>query len=305
MADYEVVIVGGGPAGLTAGIFLARARRRVLLLEKEGFGGYIRNIDLIENYPGYGNGIAGAQLASQMVAQANRFGLKMEPFEVTGLELFSSSRYVAGKNGSGYTADAVIFAGGSRPKQLGVPGEDRLQGKGVFQCALCDGGFFEGKTVAVCGGGDSALSEALYMARIAAKVHLIHRRGEFRAAAVLQERVKAEAKIEPVLNAAVEGIEGGDMVEGVKVKQDGQSRLLKTDGVLVQVGLVPDTAYLDGIVPLDEQGQIKVNADMETEVPFVFAAGNIRSGSPRQVATAVGDGAVAALALERRLAERG
>ncbi|MBI4296466.1 MAG: FAD-dependent oxidoreductase [Chloroflexi bacterium] len=305
MFDYDAVIIGGGPAGLTAGIYLGRARRRTILLDKESFGGYIKNIDRIENYPGFGQGISGPQLASEMVAQATKYELKLKQAQVTGIELFSSSRYVTCADGNGFTTAVVIIAGGSRPKKLGVAGEDLLRGKGVFDCALCDGGQFESRVVVVCGGGEAALTEALYMSKLASKVIVIHRRDQLRAARVLQEKAMAEPKIEFVWNSLVEAIEGKDVVEGVKIRNtaSGQVTSLKTDGVLVQVGLEPDTGYLQGIIPLDSQGQVIVNEKMETEVPYIFAAGNIRSGSPRQVATAVGDGAIAAISAESALQE--
>jgi len=153
MFDWDVVIIGGGPAGLTAGLYLSRAKRRTLLLDKDSFGGYIRNIELIENYPGYSEGVAGAQLASEMVKQAETYGLHMETAEVTGLELFSGTRWVACSRGKGYTTNIIIIAGGSRNKKLGVPGEEKFEGKGVFNCAFCDGGHYADRVVAVCGGG--------------------------------------------------------------------------------------------------------------------------------------------------------
>ncbi len=173
MFDWDVVIIGGGPAGLTAGLYLSRANRRVLLLDKDTAGGYIRNIELLENYPGFAGGISGAELASAMVNQSTKFGLNIENAEVNSLEIFSGTRYVGCAKGQGYTTNIVIFTGGSKNKKLGVPGEAELLGKGVFECALCDGGHFADKVVAVCGGGDSGVTEELYMAKIASKVILI------------------------------------------------------------------------------------------------------------------------------------
>jgi thioredoxin reductase (NADPH) len=305
MFDWDCVIIGGGPAGLTAGLYLSRAKRRTLLLDKDTAGGYIRNIEMIENYPGFAGGISGAKLAAEMVGQAMKYGLQIENAEVTGLELFSGTRYVGCARGQGYTTNIVIFTGGSKNKKLGVPGEAELLGKGVFECALCDGGHFAGKVVAVCGGGDAGVTEALYMAKIAAKVIIIEAMPALTATAVLQDRVKAQAKIEVRCGMKVEAITGKDKVESIELTNGKKKETLKTDGVLVHIGLEPNTGYLDGIVPLDDHGQIIINAKMETEVPYVLAAGDIRSGSPRQVVTAVGDGAIAAITAQRLLQEEG
>jgi thioredoxin reductase (NADPH) len=303
MFDWDVVIIGGGPAGLTAGLYLSRAKRRTLLLDKDSFGGYIRNVELIENYPGFGDGVSGARLASEMVSQAVKYGLRMEIAEVTGIELFSNCKWVGCTNGQGYTANIVIIAAGSRHKKLGVPGEESLQGKGVFSCAFCDGGHFADRVVAVCGGGDAGVTEALYMTKIASKVILIEAESKLTATALLQERAFTNPKIEILCGMRVEAIFGSDKVEAIElVDQTGSRReKIKSDGVLVHIGLDPNTEYLNGIVPLDGQGQIMVNGMMETEVPYIFAAGDIRSGSPRQVAAAVGDGAIAAISAERLL----
>jgi thioredoxin reductase (NADPH) len=304
MFDWDAVIIGGGPAGLTAGLYLCRAAYRTLMLDKDTAGGYIRSIELIENYPGFAEGVSGAQLASQMVSQATKYGLQIENVEVTGIEVFSGTRYVACTDGQGFTTNVIIIAGGSRNKKLGVPGEAELAGKGVFECAFCDGGQYAGKVVAVCGGGDSGVIEALYMAKIASKVILIEAMPELTATAILQDRVKANDKIEVRCGTRVEAIIGKDKVEAVELA-GGKKETLKVDGVLVHVGLDPNTDYLEGIVPLDENGQVIVNEKMECEVPYIFAAGDIRSGSPRQVVTAVGDGAIAAINAERLLQEEG
>lgn len=304
MFDWDAVIIGGGPSGLTAGLYLGRANRRVLLLDKDAPGGYLRNIALVENYPGFPEGVPGAQLAAAMVRQAQRYGLQTETAEVTSLEVFSGTRYVGCSRGQGYTTGVVIIAGGSKNKKLGVPGEAELAGKGVFECAFCDGGHFADKVVAVCGGGDSGVGEALYMSKIASRVIIVEAMPALTATGVLQDRVKTDPRIEVRCGARVEAIVGSDKVAGVEILDSaGRKEVLKVDGVLVHVGLVPNTGYLEGVVPLDDRGQVIVGAGMETEVPYILSAGDIRSGSPRQVATAVGDGAIAAITAQRLLQE--
>jgi thioredoxin reductase (NADPH) len=295
--DWEVVIVGGGPAGLTAGLYLSRAGQRVILLEKEGFGGRIKNVAWIENYPGFSAGVAGPQLASEMVTQATKYGLKLEQREVVGIELFSDCQWVACDNGGGYTSGAIIIAGGSRPKKLGVPGEEKLQGKGIFHCALCDGGEFVDKIVAVCGGGDAGVTEALYMAKLASKIILIEWEPRLTASPILQKRLSDNPKVEIRCGVKVDAILGENRVEAIELSQRGigTKETLKVDGVLVYVGIEPNTSYLTDIVPLDGDLQIMVNDKMGTQIPSLFAAGDIRNGSPRQIVTAVGDGATAAV----------
>lgn len=303
MFDYDVVIIGGGPAGLAAGLYLGRARRRTLILEKESFGGNLKNVEWIENYPGFLDGIPGPELASRMIDQALNYGVELKQATVTNIELFSSCRWVGCANGQGYTTGIIIVAGGARPKKLGVPGEDAFTGKGVFNCALCDGGHYLDKIVAVCGSGDSAITEALYLAKLAAKVILIARSPTLRATSILQERILTNPKIEVRRATKVEAIIGNDRVEALEVtdSEAGQKAVVSVDGVLVRIGNEPNTRYLEGIVALDERGQIIVNERMETTALGILAAGDIRSGSPRQVATAVGDGVTAAIHAERLL----
>ena len=304
MFDYDVVIIGGGPAGLTAGLYLGRAKRRTLLLGKEIFEGPVVNIEWIENYPGFADGVAGAQLVSEMVTQATKYGVQIEQAEVVGIELYTSSRWVKCADGSGYTTTVVIIAGGAHHKKLGVPGEEELRGKGVFNCALCDGGKFAEHVVAVCGGGDSGITEALYMTKLASKVIVVELMPALTASAVLQERALANPKLEIRTGVKVEAIVGENQVEGVElVDAGGQRETLKVDGVLVQVGVEPNTDYLKGIVPLDGQGRVIVNQRMETETPYILAAGDIRSGAPNQIITAAGDGATAAITAEKLLQE--
>ncbi len=301
MPDWDAIIVGGGPAGLTAGLYLGRARRRVLLLEKETPGGYIRNIELIENYPGFSSGVAGAKLAAEMTAQARQYGLETAIGEVTGLEAFSDTQYVTCADGRGYTTGVVIFAGGSKNKKLNVPGEAELAGKGVFECAFCDGGHFAGKTVAVCGGGDAGVTEALYLARIASRVIVLEAMPQLTATGVLCDRLADAPNIESRCGQRVTAINGTDQVEGITLSGPGGEETVPVDGVLVHIGLEPNTGYLDGIVELDKSGQIVVDEQLVTDVPGVLAAGDIRSGSPRQVVTAVGDGALAGITAVRLL----
>lgn len=307
MFDWDAVIIGGGPAGLTAGLYLSRARRRALLLDRDGFGGYIKNIETIENYPGFSEGISGPRLASEMILQAKKEGLRMEQAEVTEIEAFSDTKWVGCENGEGHTTGVIIIAGGSKPRKLGVPGEESLFNKGVFSCALCDGGYFTDKVVAVCGGGDSAITEALYMSKIASRVLVLIRGETVRASATLRERAEDNRKIEICRGVKVESVLGEENVEAVEFIEieTGNKRKIQVDGVLVQIGMDPNTGYLEGVVPLDEKGQVIVNMTMESEVPGIFAAGDIRSGSPKQVTSAVGDAVVAAVNAEKFLQKMG
>jgi thioredoxin reductase (NADPH) len=303
MLDADVIIIGGGPAGLTAGLYLSRARRRVILLERESFGGQPKNVEWIENYPGFPNGVSGPQLASDMITQATKYGLKLEQTEATGIELYSGCKWVTCEGGLGYTTSVVIIAGGAKPKKLHVPGEKELEGKGVFACGLCDGGKYVDQAVLVCGGGDAGVTEALYMSRLANRVILIEAAPNLTAATVLQERAAAEPKLEIRCSTKVEAIIGKSRVEAVDLAEAGSDRreCVKIAGVLVHVGIESNAAYLRGTVPMDNEGQIIVNGRMETEIPHILAAGDIRCGSPRQIVTAVGDGAIAAISAERLL----
>ena len=303
MSDWDAVIIGGGPAGLTAGLYLGRGNWRTLLLEKESVGGYIMNVEFIENYPGFSDGVVGSQLAMEMRKQATNYGLKIERAEATEIQGSPSSKWVTCRDGTNYTTSAIIIAGGSVPKKLGVPGEEKFRGNGVINCAFCDGGQFFEQVLAVCGGGDAGLTEALYMTNLASRVIIIEALPELTGTAILQDRAKATPKIEIRCGVKVEAIAGESQVEAIDLVEEGTGKkeTLKVDGVLVHVGLDPDTDYLEGVVSLDEQRQIIVNEWMETEFPGIFAAGDIRSGSPRQVATAAGDGATAAIAAQRFL----
>jgi thioredoxin reductase (NADPH) len=307
MFDWDAIIVGGGPAGMAAGLYLSRANFRTLLIEEESFGGKIKNLECIENYPGYSVGVAGVTLSNEMEAQSVKFGLRSETGQVTGIELFSDCLWVNCADGRGYTTAAVIIAGGSRWKKLNVPGEDKLQGKGVFTCAFCDGGQYAGKVVAVCGGGDSGVTEALYMGKIASSVVVIEALPELTATAVLKERLAANPKISIRCGLKVAAILGDSRVEGLEAVETagGRRETIQADGVLVHIGLDPNTTYLKGILDLDKQGQVIVNGRMETSVPSIFAAGDIRSGSAGQVSTAVGDGAMAAISAIRYLQQKG
>jgi thioredoxin reductase (NADPH) len=306
MFDWDAIVVGGGPAGLTAGLYLSRARIRTLLLEEESYGGKIKNLDLIENYPGFTGGIAGAKLANDMHDQAIEYGLTVEIGKVTALEIYSGSKCIICSDGKSYTTASIIIAGGSKPKKLGVPGENEFTGKGVFTCAFCDGGHFSNQTVVVCGGGDAGITEALYMTKIASKVVLIEAMPSLTASAILQERAQANPKMEIICGQRVNAITGNGNVEAVECisVSDNSQTTIPANGVLVHIGLDANTNYLADAIPLDKNGQIIVNEKMETDIPLVMAAGDVRSGSPGQISTAVGDGAQAAISAIKQLQDQ-
>lgn len=294
--DYQVVIIGGGPAGLTAGLYTSRNRLESLLLEKGFLGGQIVNAEEVDNYPGFPEGISGAELGAKLQEHAVKYGLKTEYTEVTGLELKGDLKVVKTPTAN-YTARTVIVCAGSDRLKLSVPGEAEYLGRGVSYCATCDGAFFRDRSVAIVGGGNSAVVEALQLAKIATKVVIIHRRDQLRAAKITQERALAEPKISFAWNTVVDEIKGNEFVRALKLSNvtNGQKSEIEVDGVFVAVGQKPNSDYLKGIVPLDELGYIVTNDRMETGVAGIYAAGDIRHDSGRQSVIAAGDGATAAV----------
>jgi thioredoxin reductase (NADPH) len=293
---FDVIIIGGGPAGLSAGIYTARARLSTLLIEKAAIGGQIINAAMVENYPGYTDGVSGVELTQAMHQQAEKFGVKTLYDEVIGIELSGKQKVVKTPQGD-FLAGAVIIAGGAERQKLGVPGEAELTGKGVSYCATCDGAFFRDKAVAVIGGGNAAVTEALELTKFATKIFLIHRRNELRAAKIMQEKLMADKKMNVLWDTIVLEILGDKLVNKIKLRnvKTNKDSDLEVSGVFVSVGSQPATGYLKGLITLDAVGAIVTNDKLETSVPGIFAAGDIRSGSIRQVVGATGDGAMAAI----------
>lgn len=298
MTDYDLVIIGAGPAGLTAGLYAARARLKVLLLEKAAPGGQIIVTDWIENYPGFPEGISGFDLAEKMKKQAEDLGLKIETAEVKSLNLSESVKEVVLK-GRTVSAKTLIISSGASPRKLGI-GEDRYMGKGISFCATCDAPFFRDKTVVAIGGGDTAVQETIFLTKFVKKVYLVHRRDELRAAKILQERAFANDKIEIIWDTIATGVDGFFGIEGVHVKnvKTGKESVIKADGCFIWVGILPNTEFVQGAVKTDEWGFILADAKMQTNVPGVYVAGDVRDTPLRQVSTAVGDGAIAAVSAE-------
>jgi thioredoxin reductase (NADPH) len=303
--EYDVIIIGGGPAGLSAGIYTSRARLNSLLIERGVVGGQIADAEMVENYAGFAEGVSGVELGQLMQRQAAKYGLNIVTAEVTGLELKKDKKVIKTTKGD-FTAKAVIIASGSERGKLGAPGERELAGKGVSYCATCDAPFFKQKPVAVVGGGDVAITEALHLAKFSSKVILIHRRDRLRATRILEERARAEPKIEFRWDTVVEKIEGEDVVKQLKLRQvkTGKKSTLAVAGAFIATGFKPNTGYLKGFLPLDKAGFIKTNDRMETKIPGVFAAGDIRLNSARQAITAAGDGATAAVNAEEFISQQ-
>ena len=299
--DYDVIIIGGGPAGLTAALYTSRARLRTMILEKESMGGELVNRELIENYPGFGEGVQGPDLAASMATQAMSFGTKFEYAEVESIEVKEDYKVVH-SDGDDYTCKAIIIASGSQPRKLGVPGEEEFDYCGVFYCGTCDGPMYDGKAVAVAGGGDSAITEALALARYATHVTVIAR-SKLRASKVLQERAAADPKISILCATTIEEIVGDGEMTGLELldRTTGEKKHLDADGICVRIGQIPNTQFLEGLLELTPGGQIPVNENLETSIPGIFAAGDVREYSPMQISTAVGDGACAAMSLGRYL----
>jgi thioredoxin reductase (NADPH) len=299
--DYELIIIGGGPAGLTAGIYASRARRKTVLLEKQGCGGQMALTWEVENYPGVEK-VSGFELGQRMEKQAREFGLEIKTADVQSVAADGEGHRIVTSDGD-LTCRALIIASGSRYNRLSVPGESELTGKGVSYCATCDGAFFRDVPVAVVGGGNTALEEAVFLTRFASRVYIIHRRDEFRGVKYVQEKVFASDKIEPVWNTVVEGIEGENAVTGLRLRdvKSGETKSLAVEGAFIFVGVTPNTEYLQGYLPLDEKGFLLTGENLETEVAGVFVAGDVRAKALRQIATAVGEGALAATSADHYL----
>jgi len=302
---YDVVIIGGGPAGLTAGLYATRARLGSILIERALYGGQITTTEMIENYPGFYEGISGPELAERMERHAKRFGLEIVNGNVIEVSLNDKVKVVRLEGGEIYESKTVIISTGARPKQLHIEGEERLRGKGVSYCATCDGAFFTGDKIAVIGGGDSAIEEGVYLTRFADIVYIIHRRDELKAARILQERASSNPKIRFLLNTVVEKIEGEDSVRAIQIKnvETDESSTLDVRGVFIYIGYKPNTDIIRGMVETDEDGYIITDDKMATSVPGVFAAGDVRAKSLKQIVTAIGDGAVAAVSAEKYIEE--
>ncbi|HDN64777.1 MAG TPA: thioredoxin-disulfide reductase [Methanosarcinales archaeon] len=299
MEIYDVVIVGAGPAGITAGIYAKRARLSTIVIEKLGVGGQIVLSDSVENYPGFPE-ISGYELMQKFEEQARSFDLEVEDGEVITIQDEGEYKLVKA-DGRDYKTRSVIIASGAKPSRLGVKGEEDFIGRGVSFCATCDGFFFRDKDIIVVGGGDSAITEALFLSKIVNKVYVAHRRSELRATKILQERAFSNPKIEFVWNSVVEEIIGKDTVEGVVLRDvvTEERARLAVSGVFMYVGLVPNTEFIDA--GKDDAGFILTDEQLATSIPGVFAAGDCRATQLRQVATAVGDGALAAMSAERYL----
>jgi len=299
---WDVAIIGAGPAGLSAGLYCARAKLSTVIIEKMYPGGQAALTDKIENYPGFPEGINGMQLTENMKQQAEKFGAKILNGEVQGIEKQGDTFYIKLKNET-LEAATVILAMGAQARKLGIEDEERYIGRGISYCATCDGAFYTGSPVAMVGGGDTAIEEALFLTRFASKIYVIHRRDQLRATKILQERAFNNEKIEFVWNSVVKGIKGDPMVQEVIVEnvKTGEQRTLSVDGLFVAIGWVPNTGIVKDLLKLDEQGYIITDENMQTEIPGLFAAGDVRKKSLRQVVTAVADGAQAAVSVEKYL----
>lgn len=316
--NYRVIIIGGGPAGLTAGLYCARSGLDVLLIERRVVGGQIIYADKVDNYPGFPQGVSGIELGQLMHQQATSWGLQTLLAEVTSLATHlpqqigggrgwdSPSYHLVNTSEGDFIADSVIIAAGSQFRKLGVPGEDELVGKGVSYCATCDGPLFRDKAVAIIGGGDSAVTEALYLTKFASSVKVIHRRSQLQASSILREKAKMEPKIDFIWNSVVAKVEGDGVVNQLRLEdtKDDTISVLSVAGVFVAIGLAPNTSYLQGVVPLDKNGYIITNEVMKTRVSGILAAGDVRHNSARQAISAAGDGATAAVSVERFLSSR-
>jgi len=303
--NYEVIIIGGGPAGLTAGLYTSRSRFNTLLIEIGLLGGQMTTTEVIENYPGFPQGINGDELSRLMEEQAKRFGLEVVSQEVVEVKL-EGERKLVKTNESTYLCEALIICTGTEYRKLGIPGEKEFTGKGVSYCATCDGAFFKDSQIVVVGGGDSALTEALFLTKFAKELTIIHRRDALRGTKIYQERVLSNPKIKMLWNSVVQKIKGDSIVRSIVIKnvKTGEINEFNTEGVFLFVGVSPRTQFLKNLITSDEAGYIVTDENCETSIKGIFAAGDCRKKLLRQIATAVGDGAIAAFATEKYLEDR-
>jgi len=301
---HDVIIVGGGPAGYTAALYCARAKLDTLLIEKMFSGGQMATTYMMENYPGFEEPISGPDLAVRMEKQARKFGAIVQNDDVIKLDLEGKIKIVTTKNTS-YQSKTVILCMGASPRELGLPREREMRGRGVSYCATCDGAFFRNGTVAVVGGGDTAAEDAIYLSRLCEKVYLVHRRDKLRAIMTLQHEVFNNKRIEPVLDSVVDEIIGETEVKGIWVRnvKTGERKELEVEGIFIAIGVAPNTELVKDRLLLNEDGYIITDERMRTNIPGVFAAGDLRDKVLRQVITAASDGAVAAYSAERYISE--
>jgi thioredoxin reductase (NADPH) len=296
VSDYDVVIVGGGPAGLAAGLYTARMNLKAVLVDRGALGGQLLNTELIEDYPGIET-ILGSDLATKMGDHARKFGLEIRDFEpVKEINVEGNTKVVLLESGEELRAPALIMAAGGLPRYLEVPGEKAFWGRGVSYCAVCDGAFFKGQELAVVGGGDAAVEEGDFLTRYASKVYILHRRSELRAQPILVDRARANPKIEFILGSAVKEIAGDEKVRAIRYEQGGSLVELPVGGVFIFVGFVPNSGLFKMHIDHDEAGYILTGRDMQTSVEGIWAVGDVRAQLTKQIATAVGDGTTAAVA---------
>lgn len=301
MKTYDVIIVGGGPGGYTAALYAARSGLSALVLEKLSAGGQMATTSTIDNYPGFPDGVDGFELGQQMEQQAHKYGAETVYGEVTGADLLADPKLIRSSEGD-FAGRTVILATGAYPRELGIPGEQELRGRGVAYCATCDGMMFRGKTVVVNGGGNTAVEDALYLSKLCAKVYLVHRRDQLRASAVYRKALD-EQGVEIIWNSRVTGLRKETRLTGIELEdvKTGEKRELACDGIFVAIGRVPDTGLFAGQVELDPAGYIVADETCRTSVPGVFAVGDVRTKAVRQVVTAAADGANAAHFAEEHL----
>ena len=302
--DYDVIIIGGGPAALAAAVYTCRALLKTVIFEKKYLGGQLAGTELIENYPGFPEVISGVELTQRMESQAKRFGVEIRYEEVLKLEVENGLKVVT-TDTDNYASHVVILASGADPKKLGVPGEEEFYGKGVSYCATCDGAFFRGKSVVVIGGGDSAITEGIFLTKYAQTVQIVHRRDEFRATKIYLNDALSNPRIKIILNTVIESIHGKEKVDGVVTQNlvTKEKKDIPCEGIFIFIGSTPNTGFLGNLLCVDAGCHVETNIHMETAIEGLYAVGDIRKNSYRQIATAIGEGVTAAIAAEHKLAE--